>query len=146
MVHSTVKRLELYLSAPLRWYCMTANAAYGGAFVEAGPVISRIKYRANSNRFDKSKVNDESKDNQDCNEAVKKEASQETIRPTLRKDITTNVGFVLGVGRTLIYEDHQLTYGLGLQSVRALANKGKSQNASKRKFQNNTYIYLSWTC
>lgn len=113
----------LTLSIPLRWYFATANAAYGGAFIECGPLICNIKY------IDGLQINGTT-------------IAEKPFAVTEKKSSTkTSYGLVTGIGKVNIYDEHQIAYGLSLHTIRAKDSSAKS----KYKSQFKTNLYCSWT-
>lgn len=139
MVNSSTDYKEFYVSVPLRWYFNTANAAYGGAFIEAGPIISRIKFMINS------KISSKSNNEQNIDLGNNVKGTSPNLGKWQQSNTTNAAGFVIGIGKTNINDNHQYTYGLALQFMRTLHNERGWQGASRGKFHNNIQGYLSWT-
>jgi hypothetical protein len=101
---------------------MTNNAAYGGAFVEAGPLICHTQHIG---KFETAGM------------VLDKSFSYKQKRC----DTTNSYGLVVGIGRTSIYNEHQLTYGLSFNIISSKASDAEL----KAKAQSKINLHTSWT-
>lgn len=106
---------HITLSVPLRWY-VGSSAAYGGFFVEAGPVFAQIRQTVDLS-VDGLVLSIPT----NLNESAK---------------ITNNTsGFVGGIGFTTIYRKAQMSYGLAYTMLQKATSNGQDNNAVRLYFQ-----------
>jgi hypothetical protein len=118
------KMYEFTLSVPFRWYFMTKNTAYGGAFVEFGPLVRRTKHKNSL-------------------QVVGTTLLQSSFTGPKKLSCTnnTNYGLMVGIGTTSIYDEHQFTYGLSLHAMSTKSKKDKS----KQQPQSEVNLHIAWT-
>lgn len=95
--HRSTQTREIALSLPIRWY-VGGSAAYGGFYLEAGPVVVRAQQNVDFTVTGLSL-------------AQTTTLSEST---TIRQ---TDAGVVVGLGVTNIYRGYQFTYGLSVRSM-----------------------------
>lgn len=114
-ISRTTKTMEISLAVPLRWY-PGGSAAYGGFYLEAGPIFVRAQEDVQL----------------DVSGLVLAQPIQVSESTTLRQN---DNGLVAGVGVTQVNRSYQFSYGLTFQSI-------TSKNAIA---SNQVRLVLAWT-